>query len=261
MAAEILHTYSDGSQLMRMSIRQILATPTWQGNRILDAKHVLEIQESLRSKGKNITHLDSGYHIIKFKEIDAAGNEIEQSYLIDGQHRKAVIEADIQLFEDFTVTCCVLKVDSEFDAIQKFNEINSSKPIQFKEDITQIANRFIESLVKMYGNKKLNFIRNGKTTRPYCSVDDIRKTLLANEYALRRCLSPEYFIKNVEKWNRQRLLEIELEFTQNDNGRIKDANIKERAQKMGWVLGVDQGFIWIRQCLGRDTNASSFGSK
>jgi hypothetical protein len=170
--------------------------------------------------------------------------------LIDGQHRRGAVKMELDFCEDFPITCCITRVQNEAEAIRKFNEINSSKPIQFKEDITQIANRFIESLVNMWGTKYLDYIRSRKTNRPYCYVEDIRACLISYETLLRKQKDVETFMERVKKWNDTRIREIELEFTGITGDRvIKDSGIKERALKMGWTLGVDAGNIWIKECL------------
>ena len=245
----VLHKYNDGTELVCTTIQHILRTPVWHGNRILDVKHVREIKDSLKMNDRSIKNLDSGYHIIVFNEIDAGGVSVQQSYLIDGQHRRAVIEQELPLFEDFNVTCSITYVQNESEAIAKFNEINSSKPIKFSEDISQITNRYIDALVRIYGNKKLNYIRNGKTTRPYCSVEDIRTHFLTLEKEVRSCPSADHFIKNLEKWNSIHLTELELEISGIASRPIKDMKIKERAIKMHWVLGIDYHFKWIKDCL------------
>jgi hypothetical protein len=223
----ILHKYADGTELIRTTIQRILRTPVWHGNRILDVNHVQEIKESLKAKSRSIQNLDSGYHIIIYNEIDAAGVCIQQSYLIDGQHRRNVIEQELSLFDDFDVTCSITHVENESEVITKFNEINSSKPIKFNEDIKMIINRYVDMLVKIYGNKKLNYIRNSKTSRPYCSVDDIRNHFMTQEKLVRLCPSVEYFMKNLEKWNSNRLTEIELEFAGLSSRPIRPTNISK----------------------------------
>ena len=217
---ETLYTYHDGIILVKTDIQHIIKTPIWKGNRILDTAHVDSLRESLKIQKKSAEFLDSGYFIIRFSEKDAAGNLITQEYLIDGQHRQAV-------------------------AIRLFNTINNSKPIQFKEDLTQIINRYIERLVNIWGTKRMPYIRSIKTTRPYCFADDIRKELMTREEDVRR-MDPADFVAKVQGWNGRRLREIELELTQKG---CKDTSIKERAIKMGWALGVSCKLAWIAECL------------
>jgi len=247
---DTLHTYFDGTKLVRTTFLNIRDIPTWKGNRILDTTHVREIILAIQKNRKDIRQLDSGYHIITYSETDAIGNPVEVSYLIDGQHRREAIKMELGLCENFQITCCITHVSNEAEAIQKFNEINSSKPIQFKEDITQIANRFIEPLVKKYGTKQKDFIRSKKTTRPYCYVEDIRQTLIYYENLLREQKDADKFMDNVRIWNERKLRDIEIELSGIIHGRaIKDTGIKERAIKMGWVLGVEGNYSWIKECL------------
>jgi hypothetical protein len=244
---ETLYKYHDGTILVKTDIQHIIKTPIWKGNRILDTAHVDSLRESLKMQKKSAEFLDSGYYIIRFSEKDAAGNIITQEYLIDGQHRQAVARSELEsrLCVNFPVTCRIATVYNEADAICLFNAINNSKPIQFKEDLTQIINRYIEHLVNVWGTKRMPYIRSTKTTRPYCFTDDIRKELAAHEEDVRR-MDPADFMAKVQGWNGRRLREIELELTQKG---CKDSSIKERAVKMGWALGVSTKFGWIAECL------------
>lgn len=84
----MLHKYSDGSILKVISSRDLVAIPIWKGQRIMDKEHATQIKKSVAN---NISSLDSGFSIIKYKEETTDGRIIESSYLIDGQHRASVI--------------------------------------------------------------------------------------------------------------------------------------------------------------------------
>ena len=84
----MLHTYNDGSTLKIMTARELVALPTWKGQRILDKTHSDAIKNAV---GSNVKTLDSGYSIVKYKEENTDGTTVISSYLIDGQHRASVI--------------------------------------------------------------------------------------------------------------------------------------------------------------------------
>ena len=84
----MLHQYNDGSVLKKMSARELVSIPIWNGNRILDKEHASKIKEAI---GNNINKLDSGYTVIRYNEDASDGRVVLSSYLIDGQHRASVI--------------------------------------------------------------------------------------------------------------------------------------------------------------------------
>lgn len=97
MESPILHIYTDGSKLKLTTAKTLIQIPIWKGNRVKDIYHIAQLKESI---GSNIQYLDKGYHVIKYNEIDATGREVEQSYIIDGQHRASV------LIDYFNSTLC-----------------------------------------------------------------------------------------------------------------------------------------------------------
>ena len=62
---ELIHTYSDGSKLFKMSALALIRIPIWKGNRIIDLEHVKNIKESVNY---NAYFLDSGYKTIQYDE-------------------------------------------------------------------------------------------------------------------------------------------------------------------------------------------------
>jgi hypothetical protein len=150
---ELLHIYSDGSKLYKMSALSLTRISIWKGNRIIDHEHVKNIKESINNTAYL---LDSGYKIIQYDETDENYNIVKKSYLIDGQHRITVVSKyfeDINNTKDFLVTVTEIHVDSEADAIEYFNRINNVKPIQYEEDPNLIVNKYIQKLNYSFQSK------------------------------------------------------------------------------------------------------------
>jgi hypothetical protein len=242
---EILHTYADDSKLIRTSIQWLLKLQIWKGNRIIDHDHVAMIRESLIRDGTDIRSLDSGYRIIVYNEEDASGHMIEQRYIIDGQHRFTVVQESISPIDNFPITIVEKYVANESEAVEYFNRINASKPLQYKEDPNLIANRFVQAIEKAFRTKKKP-IRNGKTKRPYVCIDDIRKVLVANIEKLRG-IRVEQFIEKLQAWNIKQLKDIELELGFMDT--VKDKGIKETAVDIKSALGISTGCKWVNELL------------
>ena len=244
-ATETLHTYNDGSKLVRMSVHTLLATPIWCGNRIIDMAHVQAIKDAITANGTSVRALDSGYKIITFMEEDAAGKPVEARRIIDGQHRIEVIRALLPLCEDFTITATIKEMESEADAVDYFNTINNSKPIQYEEDPKVIVQRYMKALDESFP-KKAKFFREAKTRRPYVQKSELIDALVKHSNQLRK-QKPDVFAKEVVSWNVRRLKEIELEEWMADN--VKDKSIKAHAVEINFALGLDTRFKWIEQVL------------
>jgi hypothetical protein len=246
----MLHTFHDGSTLQKSTAHELLKIPIWKGNRILDKAHVAEIQKAI---GSNISHLDSGYYVVQYEELDAANHPVLQSYIIDGQHRAAVLR------EHFTTTLCepdfpilmtVKHVIDEEEAITFFNAINKCKPQSWKMDPVLIVNKYMAALTKKFnGAKKLLLIRPGSTHRPYLSSEKLRDALLLHAASLNP--SSEVvakFVENVVKWNVQELGASQMLLSLNDVPK-KEIPILEKSIALEFLLAFDPAYKWIPLCL------------
>jgi hypothetical protein len=246
----IIHTYNNGATLHKIKVRELLKIPIWKGNRILDLAHVAEIQKAI---GPNIKHLDSGYHIIEYEELDATNTPVLQSYIIDGQHRAAV------LMEHFNSTLCESEFDvlvtkkrviDEEEAITFFNAINKSKPQAWKIDPALLVNKYIAALTKRFNkDKKMLLIRSGATHRPYLSTDKLREAMLKYAERLKQT-SKEIgeFVDRVTKWNIQEQGVADMSLMLQSVNK-KDIALLEKSKDLGFLLAFDPSFKWIETCL------------
>lgn len=245
-----LHTFNDGSMLHKMMVRDLLKIPIWKGNRILDTAHVAEIQKAV---GIHINHLDSGYHVVRYEEFDAANKPVLQSYIIDGQHRAAVLKEhfDSTLCEpDFPVLVTVKRTVDEEGAIAFFNAINKCKPQLWKGDPALVVNKYIAALIKRFNrDKKMLFIRPGSTHRPYLSSDKLRERMLLCASRLKP-LSKDVaeFVERVVSWNIQELGASDMAISLNSINK-KDAAILEKSVDLQFMLAFDPNLKWIDACL------------
>ena len=170
---EKLHTYNDGTSLLKMTAKTLLMIPPWKGQRILDTTHVKELQESV---GGNMHSLDHGYAIIRY-----TGEELSPYYIIDGQHRAYVLKEYFDAnpdASDFTVTATQKIVETEEEALTYFKILNTAKPMSLAEDPMQVVNACLTVILKAFNkDKKYLLIRPCKTKAPYVSADDIRHWL------------------------------------------------------------------------------------
>lgn len=247
MDGAVLHTYHDGSRLRLMSAKTLIQIPIWKGNRCRDSAHVAALKEAV---GFAVQHLDKGYHVIKYNEIDAAGAAVATSYIIDGQHRASVL---IDFFAtnlcepDFMVTYTEIVVNDEAEAIAYFNRINNAKPIHYKEDPVLVVNRYIEQIVKVLpGPKGQPFFRDKTTHRPYLATERVREILV--EKVGRLTLPPVAFARRIVEKNAALVRELELG---DAAGTIaeKERKCAQRAIGLGFALGYDARLAWIDEVL------------
>ena len=246
----IIYTYNNGATLHKISVRELLKIPIWKGNRILDLAHVAEIQKAI---GSNINHLDSGYYIVEYEELDATNTPILQSYIIDGQHRTAVLK------EHYTSTLCESEFDvlvtkkrviDEEEAIAFFNAINKSKPQAWKIDSALLVNKYIAALTKRFNkDKKTLLIRSGATHRPYLSADKLREAMIKYAERLKQTSKEiSEFVDRVAKWNIQEQGAAQMSIILEGVNK-KDTAILEKSIELGFLLAFDPAFKWIGACL------------
>jgi hypothetical protein len=241
---DLLHIYSDGSKLYKMSALMLTRLPIWKGNRIIDLEHVKNIKQSIDNKAYL---LDSGYKIIQYDELDENEKSFKTSYLIDGQHRINVVNDYFENLigaKDFQVTVTEIRVESEADAIEYFNKINNVKPIQFQQDPNIIINKYIQGLINIYPVKSKLF-RNGITKRPYLAIDKFREALKIRVDNLKK-ISIEKFINECSLMNTKIIEELEIRSLNKNEKEIKIIN---KILELYFALAWDDKFKWLDKIL------------
>jgi hypothetical protein len=248
----VLHTLNDGTTVRCMRASALLKIPVWKGNRIIDSAHVAAIAASIEG---NVKRLDSGYHLVKCPVEDAGGATILSTYLIDGQHRHAVLHqafdvmSDVErAMEDFDVLVFEHTVASEIEIIDAFNTLNSVKPIQWSEPVL-VVNTYIELLEKEFNVGKSKMIRGGTTRRPYLSVERLREAL--TDFALAGRLRPRRdavarFVERVREWNTREVAGAGVAAL---GASGKDADRMLHAAGLKFMLAYDPRLPWIAACL------------
>jgi len=244
---KVLHTFNDGSRLVRYSVQQLISLPVWKGNRILDRDHVDNIKNAMLANNTPVSELDSGYRIIVIREEGMGGKIVEEKYIIDGQHRRAVLIEMLNLCQDFQVVATEKRVNSETEAIEYFNRINTVKPIQLDEDPRMIINRYMSALMKAMDSRGKLF-RSMRTTRPFMDCEDLRKALDPYVNSLKK-IPVDQFVKKVKEINERLLREIEIELALGSQHRVKDKGIKESAIAKKFALAVDKKMKWINDAV------------
>ena len=242
---DCIHTFHDGSVLRKMSAQALVAIPVWKGNRILNTEHVANLRKAI---GAKIHLLDSGYCTIQYPELDAADNEVMQTYIVDGQHRAALLRDHFQppCFEaDFTVLVREKTVRNETEAIGYFNAINNCKPQQWQHDRKLVANAYIVAIESAFNKVKgWAAIRQGATHRPFLSIDKLREQLLLQKLnpdseAMTLCL------QKLIQWNKKKCEETQIRLAMEPDA--KEAKLWSKALELDCMLAMD--FSWITTLL------------
>jgi hypothetical protein len=241
-----MHTLHDGAVVKLMGAKELAAIPPWKGNRILDMDHVVAIRSAI---GDKIQCLDSGYRIVSYMSVDAAGRPVRESGIVDGQHRAQVLKAwfETNLCEpDFPVVVIEKYVETETDVIDYFNALNNVKPIHYS-DPNLIAGEYIKELERAFNTDGVCLIRLSATRRPYLCVDKLREGLLAHKGRLSssrdaRCA----FVDRVRAWNAK---QIAMPADMLARAKKSDGDCYERALKLNWMLACDPKLPWIAECL------------
>jgi len=235
-----IYTLNDGSTLCTMPAKEFTNIRTWQGNRIMDYRHVESIKTAI---GSNIQHLDNGYKIIECYEADATGADHLTQYIIDGQHRAEVLR---QYYKespspiDFDVVVLRKHVESEGDIIMYFNAINHTKSIQWKDPIL-LTNMYIAALESAFNIHRVKLIRNGSTHRPYLSVDKLRKAFLEYPDRLKGTKADiDVFIEKVKAYNTYNLT-YEMD--------VKGEPTFKKASELQFTLAMNTKLKWISDLL------------
>ena len=240
---EHLHTYSDGSHLFKMSARALTQIPTWKGNRIYDKQHAGNIKASI---GDNVHLLDSGFRIIQYQEHDTHCEQpVKRSYLIDGQHRRSIISDYFEkqpTAKDFEVTVTELRVESEEDAIDYFNKINNTKPIQYELDENLVINKYIHKLCAAFPKQK-NLIRITPTRRPYLYVDKLRQMLQKNIIQVRK-ITPDEFTKRCLAINQDI-----LKYLASCSNTHKEYQMIKKCMELKFALAWDDNQKWLKDMV------------
>jgi hypothetical protein len=227
-----------------MSAKSLIQIPIWKGNRIIDLKHVANIQQSIQNQ---VTLLDSGYKTIQYTEYDQNNNAIKKTYIIDGQHRLSVVSSYFENSPDapdFYVTVTQMKVPCEADVIDYFNKINNVKPIQFEEDPNIIVNKYIQALSIEF-NKNILMLRSGSTKRPYLSIDKFRNILCKRAHELKN-IPVDKFIKKCQEINEILLSKINGIRSEKVT---KDDKLIDKMLQLDFALAWDDKFRWIDTLL------------
>lgn len=163
----IIHTYADDSQLIKISLASLLALKPWSGQRLIVPERVDKLATDV---GNNVLQFDRDFKLMKYTHDDGES----PIYIIDGQHRIEVIKRYFakkicSISSDVTATLYTL--DNEESANALFRKINNVMAIDIVVDHTLEINEMVENVEKQFGKQH---VRPDRIRRPYLSSDIVR---------------------------------------------------------------------------------------
>jgi hypothetical protein len=229
-----LHSFHDGSQLKVLSAKELSTIEIWHSQRTLDVKHKNYISHQVE---KSIQSLDGSlYHIVRYPP-DEDSEEIRR--IIDGQHRAVVLK---EYFDNnpgadtFPVLVKEKFCETEEEAISYFKILNTTKAIEWKEDPSLVAQKYLEALYVIFKNDKNKFFRTAKTKRPFVQIEKLQQAIIPRIWRISQMRSDE-FAEEVFAWNERKLDDL-----MNMDGR---SSLQNQALEKGFTLGLDDTFPWL----------------
>lgn len=237
--ANYLHLFSDRSILRKMSARDLIKVPIWNGNRILNEEHKKEIATHIES----IHSLDlKPFHLVTYPCEDENGEEEIKTFIVDGQHRVTIMKEAFfnnSNINNFDVLVVEKACASQAEVAAYFKLLNTTRSIEWKEDPVMVAAPYItlfESTFNKDKKEKDKLVRAGATKRPYLSIDKLREVIVKEINKVSR-KTPQEFVEDAIATNRE-WLEDAARCTE------KDKSI-ERAITLGFILPQDPKFTWV----------------
>lgn len=237
-----LHTYSDGSKLRLSSAYDLIRIPIWYGNRILDDNHLKQLQADIAG---NIKALDLQlFHTATFPSYEEDGKALLKTVLLDGQHRSRILNSHFQVTpdaENFPVLIVERRCNSEADVIDYYKLLNNSKPQEWREDPKLSAQPYVRAVEQMFNKgKKQPLIRQGRTRKPYLSVEDLQDEFVKRRIGIAMKERPDEFAARAYQYNTKQLQLLE--------GGYSDKRL-DSGVKVKFMLGLDDKFSWLDALL------------
>lgn len=242
-STSLLFTFTDGSTLHQISARRLIAIPVWEGNRVLDESHVVDLTRAI----KNPQDIQGPFTVVEYPDDEGK----PQRKVIDGQHRREVLirhftpaQAETEGFSDFTILVRLHKIADHAAAVSLFQAINNAKPMIYKGSPTERLHEFSEALRRHCVFDKgrtsiIALIRPCSTVRPFLSVEHLEEAMKRYRIHERVDLTPHALVDHAVGMN---------EFYASDPaaipGRFTQVSLTKAAE-LGFYLGLDPSCAWL----------------
>lgn len=240
----LLTTLSDGSSLYKVPAKELAAIPTWHGNRIVDQAHI----QTLKSTVGHPSQFDiKPFHIVRYNAEQEDGTRKQETCIVDGQHRVEVLKKYLaehedsfdKAFENFELLVIDKYCEDEQAVVKYFKILNTTKNIEWRDDPRLIANRYLDALCDKFNTKKRQLIRNGKTRKPYISLETLRDQMVARKVGFATEETPEAYAERIFKEHGEVVEDLKRQDSEALSTEYK-AGLKAEC-----LLGHMQGWDWI----------------
>jgi hypothetical protein len=239
-----LVSLSDGSALYKFSAKELATIPTWHGNRIVDQGHIQVLQSSVGHPRQ----LDiKPFHIVRYNVGQEDGTAKEETFIVDGQHRVEILKKYFAqcnnpfdtIVDDFQLLVVDKFCADEQEVGKYFKILNTTKNIEWNVDPRLVANRYLEALCIKFNTHKRQLIRNGKTRRPYVSLETLRDQMVARRVGFATEESPDVYAERIYKEHSEILEDLKKHDAETLSPEFK------AAVKAECLLGYMEGWDWL----------------
>ncbi len=233
---------TDRQKFCLYSARRISELDIWEGNRLLNEKHVKEIENEI---GDNIALLNQGI----FRIVGTINENGEKKWsIIDGQHRAIILKKYFQnpFNTDFQVIVSYKLYNNNETGciINQFKMLNNVIPIEWKEDPKMKSNEYIAALLEEFqppilkkGKPEREYFREGKTKKPFINIDKVREVLISKYGDKGWTVLKEDFVKSA--------VEMNIKLLDTISTKEKQTSLEEKMIDIGFALAADEFFLWI----------------
>jgi hypothetical protein len=243
-----LYRTEDDHILCLSSAREFSTLPFWEGNRLVKQDHIHEIESSLGDSPQGLTK--SLFRAIVILEDDGA----VQWYIFDGQHRSSVLRKyfEDESIEDFQLLVMWKIYDAkDVSQIHKdFLDCNRASPIEWTVDPKMMTNAYMDALLtKFHGPLNLNkvekkskkqeksFFREGKTKRPYLSMEKLREDV-------QKKYTNTGWTKTAEEFATQ-AFQVNEKLLESLSAKDKRTTLETSMLELGFALASADSYLWI----------------
>jgi hypothetical protein len=239
----------DDHILCLSSAREFSSLPFWEGNRLIKEDHIKDIQASLVEGPHALTK--TLFRAIAIMEEEGT----VQWYVFDGQHRSSILRqyfVENPFHEDFQILVMWKMYESKDTVLihKDFLDCNRASPIEWTVDPKMMTNAYIDTLLHKFqppsstkktkgtkGTKGKSFFREGKTKKPYVSIDKLREEILKKYSTIGWTKSPEEFAEQAFQVN-ERILEG---LSAKEGRTASETSMLE----LGFALSSVETYVWM----------------
>lgn len=241
----LLFTYTDGSSLWEVGARWLTAISVWEGNRVMDEKHLADLRDTIT----NPRDIQGLFSVVEYTAEDGS----RQRKIIDGQHRQAVLAAHFAASttsagtvseDDWPVLVRRYIVADHATVVSIFRQINHAKPMEYRGSPTERLHDIIYAMTREFIGERakggiIALVRTS-CNRPALNIEHLEMAIKSYRLHERTDLTPADIVDHARKMNG---------LYADDPARIPmppvSVSIMNKATEYGFYLGLDPKCSWL----------------